>query len=65
MHTILQNYVIISLHFMSLNMILLELLACGCCWCKLVHPLPMLTVVLPMAAVWLGCPSLGTWLGIF
>jgi hypothetical protein len=54
MHTILQNYVIISLHFMSLNMILLELLACGCCWCKLVHPLPMLMVVLPMAAVWLG-----------
>ncbi len=42
MYTILQNYVIISLHFMPLNMIILELLACG--WCELVHPVPMLTV---------------------
>ncbi len=32
------------LHIVSLNMIILELMVCGQCWCKLVHPVPMLTV---------------------
>ncbi len=27
-----------------LNMVILELVACGWCWCKLVHPVPMLTL---------------------
>ncbi len=33
-----------SLHILLLNMTILELLACGWCWCKLVHPVPMLTL---------------------
>jgi hypothetical protein len=78
MYTILQDYVIISFHFMPLNMIILEPLACGWCWCELVHTVPMLTChslmligllrclhFLPTAAVWLCCPSLDAWLGIF
>jgi hypothetical protein len=44
MYTTLQDYVIISLHFMSLDMIVLELLVCGWYWCELVHPVPVLTV---------------------
>jgi hypothetical protein len=40
----IQDYVIISFHFMSLDMIIFELLACGWCWCELVHPVPILTV---------------------
>jgi hypothetical protein len=76
-YTILQGEVIISLHFM-----MLKLLACGLCWCKLVYPVSMLTLddcatlfcwlgfyrclhFLPKAAVSLGYPSLGAWLGIF
>jgi hypothetical protein len=42
MYITLLVYVIVLLHIVSLNMIILELLACG--WCQLVHPVPMLTV---------------------
>jgi hypothetical protein len=38
------RYVIIFLHFMSLDKIILELLACGWCWCKSVHSVLMLRV---------------------
>jgi hypothetical protein len=40
-----------SFHVVSLNTIILELLACGWCWCKLVSPVPTLT------SEW-SCPSL-------
>ncbi len=42
--TNLQDYVIISLHFMLLNMIILDLLTCGWYWCELGQPVPMVTV---------------------
>jgi hypothetical protein len=32
------------LHIVSLNIIILELLACGWCRCEFVHPVPMFTV---------------------
>ncbi len=44
MYTALQDYVIIFLNFLALNMILFELLASGWCWYELVHHIPMLTV---------------------
>jgi hypothetical protein len=44
MHTIVKDYMIISLHFMLLNMNILELLACCWCLCELVHLVPMFTV---------------------
>jgi hypothetical protein len=44
MYATLQDYVIISLHFMALDMIILELLAGGWCWYELVHLVPMLEV---------------------
>jgi hypothetical protein len=45
----LQDYVIVSLHFVSLGMITLNLLACGWCWCELVYPVPMLIGRLPLS----------------
>jgi hypothetical protein len=44
MYNILQDYMIISLHFMLLNVIIVELLLCGQCWFELVPLVPMLTV---------------------
>jgi hypothetical protein len=41
---ILQGFVIILLNTALLNIVILELLVCGWCWCELVHPVPMLTV---------------------
>jgi hypothetical protein len=63
------------LHIALLDMVILELLVCGWCWCELVHPVPMLTVnwschslllvELFIGTVRLGCPYLGAWLRIF
>ncbi len=44
MYNTLRDYVIVFLHFMLLNMIILEQQVCGQCWCELVHPVPILTV---------------------
>ncbi len=33
-----------QLFSLYINIIILELLACGWCWCELVNPVPMLTV---------------------
>jgi hypothetical protein len=42
-----------ALHFMSLSMNILELLAYGWCWCELVNPLPMLTLDYVTLFCWL------------
>jgi hypothetical protein len=44
MYIILQGFVLFFLQIVLLDMIILELLAYGWCWCELVHPVPMLTV---------------------
>jgi hypothetical protein len=43
-YSTLQDYVIVSLHFVSLGMITLNLLECGWCWCELVHPVPIVSL---------------------